>query len=519
MSRIWARINNRNFEVNGGNWTVQLDDADTFSFTVLLADVPDYLELKYQDVAIVYQGNVLVSGQITNHRLKRSTREQTIEVEFDCTGELARLEGEKAAAGAHYQNSAVLAILATILPTDWTLQQVNMQDALIETTIDLRNKEKLMQQMVAIFNGIPNLHYRYGGRSGSDYILQVGNFDTLSEEYVEGVNANAIITDYTSHEVLRDIYPYGYLSSDAVITLTDLYSNPLTQTLNASIAARITAHPDFTAFPVLPDGTEFFMRNSAVTIQRSTRRQYRLIKTRNNVLPTADQKAEAAYALWLSTVADLKRSTLYKKLKVEALLNNAPSIADRAKLSGVVQEPVIDPLSSKVDYIPVFEVNEDYRIVGFSTKFELGELNGLEGIFFDVTCTDNDSAEEIDPELAMYRRMEQVGDYDDKSTALVLSPPLLASKSHTNADASDCSGGVGPIAGKIFTVTAPTPPVDATSVVTSVAIIPSTAVLFSETPPASPGDPWIGCVSDVGGTAWPPAAGVTITVVVSFLYT
>lgn len=514
---IWARINNRNFEVLGGNWTATLDDADTFSFSLALVDVPDYRELRFQDAAIVYRGEVLVSGEIIDYRLKRSSREDAIEVEFDCTGELNRLEGIHAVSGSHYQNSAVLSILAAILPSNWTLQQVNLVDPLIETTIDLRKKEVLIQQVTAIFGNIPNLHFRYGGISGGDYVLQVGDFNSLTDSYVEGVNANAIIRDFTSHKLLRDIYPYGYLSSDEVISLTNLYSNPLTQTLNASIAARITAHPDYAAFPVLPDGSEFFVRNSNVSIQRSTRRQYRLVKTRNDTPPTDDEKAEAAYALWLSTVADLKRATIYDKFKVDALLNKPPSIADRAKLTGRVKEPVINSLSNEIEYVETFEVDDDYRIIGFSTRFELGELNGIEGIWYDVSCTDNDSAEEVDPELAVYRRLEQVADYDDLATSVILSPPILASKSHTNADATDCS--VGPVNGKVFSVPSPTPPVGATSVITSVAVVPSSVNILSETPPASPGDPWEGCVSGPAGASWPPAAGVTVTIIVSFFFT
>jgi hypothetical protein len=516
---IWAKINNREFQITGGEWSAQLDDADTFSFSVLLSDVPDYRDLRYASVGIIYKGEILVTGEIVNHSLKRSSREQAIEVDFDCVGELNRLDGIKSKSGAHYQNSAVLSILAAILPGNWAIQQVNMQDSLIETTTDLRNKQSLMQQLTAIFSGIPNLHFRYGGLDGSgDYILQVGDFNTLVAAYTEGVNVKQITTDYTSHEVLRDIYPYGYLSSDAVITLTDLYSDPLTQTLNASIAARMTAHPDYASFPVLPDGSEFFVRNSAISIQRSTRQQYRLVKTRNNVLPTANEKAQAAYALWLSTVADLKKKTLYQKYNVQdAILASAPSVGDRAFLSGTVHEPVYDVISSRIDYIPIFEVNGDYRIVGFQTKFKLGEINGQEGIIFDVTCTDNDNAEEIDPELAMYRRLEQVGDYDDQSTAVVLSAPKLASKTHTNTDASDCTSP-SLLAAKIFNVTSPAPPVGSVSVVTSVATIPSTAVIWSETPPTNPGDPWIGCVSAPAGAAWPPAAGVNVTVIVSFLF-
>lgn len=515
---IWARINNRDFRVFGGDWNAQLDDADTFSFNVLLADVPDYRDLRYQSAAILYQGAVLVSGEITDYRLKRSSREQPIQVEFECTGELARLEGIKAVTASHYQNSAVLSILASILPSDWTIQQVNMADPLIATTIDLRNKEKLMQQLVAIFGNIPNLHFRYGGLAGNgDYTLEIGDFNTLTEAYTEGVNAVQISRDYTSHEVLRDITPYGYLSGEQVVTLSDLYSNPMPQTINASIAAQFTGHPDFAAFPVIPDGSDFLVRNLAVSIDRSTRKQFRLMKTKNSTVPTADQKAQAAYALWLSAVNLLKQSTLYEKFSIEAVLGRPPSIADKARLSGVVHEPVFNG-NAIVEYVKTFEVDGDYRIVGFKTKFEIGELNGEEGIFFDVTCTDNDSAEEIDPELAIYRRLEQVGDFDDLAASVVLSPPLLASKTHTNADASDCVGPAA-IAAKTFTVLSPTPPVGSTGVITSVATIPSTAVIHSETPPTNPGDPWIGCVSAAGGAAWPPAAGQSVSVLISFLFT
>lgn len=514
---IWAKINNRDFRVFGGDWNVQLDDTDAFSFNVLLADVPDYHSLRYQSAAILYRGEVLVSGEIIDYRLKRSSREQPIQIEFECTGELARLEGIKAVTASHYQNSAVLSILATILPSDWAIQQVNMQDPLIATTIDLRNKERLMQQVVAIFGNIPNLHFRYGGLAGNgDYTLEIGDFNTLTEAYTEGVNAKQISRDFTSHEVLRDVIPYGYLSGDQVVTLSDLYSNPLTQTINASIAAQFTGHPDFADFPVIPDGSDFLVRNLAVSIARSTRKQFRLLKTKNQTIPNADQKAQAAYALWMSAVNLLKQSTLYEKFNVSAILGRPPSIADRAKLSGMVQEPVFGD-NAIIEYVKTFEVDGDYRIVGFKTKFELGELNGEEGIFFDVTCTDNDSAEVIDPELAIYRRLEQVGDFDDLAASVTLSPPLLSSQSHTNADASDCSGPAS-IAAKTFTVVAPSPPVGSTGVIASAATIPSTAIIYSETPPTNPGDPWVGCVSAANGAAWPPPANITITVIISFLY-
>lgn len=513
---IWAKINNRDFQVFGGDWNGKLDDADTFSFNLLLADVPDYQSLRYQSASLVYSGEVLVSGEIINYRLKRSSREAPIEVEFECTGELARLEGVRAVTASHYQDSAVLSILATILPSNWAVQQVNMPDPLISTTIDLRNKEKLMQQLVSVFDGVPNLHFRYGGLNGSgDYILEVGDFNTLIDAYTEGINAKSITRDFTSYEVLRDIVPYGFLSSDSVITLADLYSNPLTQIINASIAAKFTGHPDFATFPVIIDGDDFLVRNLAVSIDRSARQQARLVKTKNNIPASADDKAQAAFALWLSALAVLKRSTLYQKFKVQVLLGKAPSIADRAKLSGVVQEPIFSD-NAVVEYVPTFEVDADYRIVEFSTKLETGELNGYEGIWFDVICTDNDSAEEVDPELAIYRRLEQVGDFDDKAASVILSPPLLASQTHDSGDVSDCIG-TGPTDGKIFTVVAPTPPIGSVGVSTSAAVIPSTAVIFSETPPASPGDPWEGCISGVAGGDW-GSSPEPITIVISFFY-
>lgn len=515
---IWARIKGRDFRITGGDWKSRLDDADEFSFRVLARDVPDYQALLYQDAALIYNGALLVSGEIVASRFYRANREQPLQIEFDCTGELGRLEGVKAAAGAHYQNTAVTSILNTILPADWTLRLVNMVDPLLETTIDVRNKETLLPQIVAVIGGLPNLHFRYGGLdSNGEYVLEIGDFNTLTEHYVVGVNAQHIQRDYTSHGALSEILPYGYLSSDTIVTLTDLYSDPPTQTLHPAIAARITAHPDYANFAVVPDGVEFVVQNPAVSISRSTRRQYRLVKTKNDFPPTADERAEAAYALWLSTVADLKQSSLYEKFSAQVLLYKPPSIGDKAQLIGIVREPVIDPLSQVMEYIETFRLDAQHRIVSFNTKFELGEMEGQDGIWFEVDLTSNNEAEVIDPELEIYRRLEPVDNFDSPQASVILSPPLLASQTHDNGDASDCSGP-GSIAAKTFTVTSPTPPVGSISVVTSVAVVPSTAVIYSETPPANPGDDWVGCVSAPAGAAWPPAAGQDVTVIVSFLF-
>ena len=522
---IFARIDKIDYEIESGSIDYSLDSANTFSINILASEFTNWRNINGIDVEIFSNDTSLISGFV-DKQPQLSIKEGTpLIVNIKCLDELGRLTLERAKSTAHYQDQQVVGIindLLTSVAANWTVSIVNMVDPLIETTVDLRNKETLFSQISETIRSVPDLHMRYGGIDGvtGEYVIEIGNFGDVTERAIQHLNLFDLNLQFNTNQVLLTVESFGDLTSTTRINLNDALSD-----------VRTTAHPDYAQFPISQDPITlvWICTNTAISYGSNIRKSLNVVKTKNDIAPTAAEIAEAGYALWLKTVRIMKSSIETETYSGTFLSPNIPKIGDKMRVKSTVKEPVYDAFSGKiVEDIETFSVDDDFRIIDL--KHKLGEKYILQDVLsfnfeqnynaFDFSVTSNDEAELNDPELELYERLERFDAFDNVSGSIEVFPVQVTSLTYSSANPADCNaaGGVPPPSdGKDYTIASPVYPGWATNVTTWYTIDRG-AQVKTVTPPAVLGNSWTACIQDSGGV-WPPAVGAPITVKVYWLFT
>lgn len=516
-SQIIARIDGRDYNIIDGSLNLTIDQANSFEITLLANEFLNYRNARFKNIEIYEDGQLLVSGFIDKSAKLKMSDDKNIVISLKCLDELGRLTLVRAKNDAHYQDQQVLAIIADLfsVTTGWVTVLDNFIDPLIETTIDLRNKETLFAQIVEAIKSTPNVHLRYGGIDNSgNNILEIGYFGTVEYRAMQGVNLTDVTVDYPSNKVYLTVEAFGNISGDTKIDLQDALSD-----------ARTVAHPDYANFPISQDPITlaWIITNNTISQGANIRKSFNIVKTKNDSPPTPTEIAEAGYALWLKAVRFMQTATDYETYSGDMFLeqHEIPKVGDNLYLKSVVKEPVYDSFSGKIiSNITTFSVDDVFRIT--KLKYKFGEqievilddfkLSNKRVIGFDVTS--NDEAEEFDPEIELFERLERYDEYDDLASTLSLYPIQITTVTYGAADAADtdasCVSPPGVLDAKEYTHVSPSYPVWATNVTTWY-VIDSGANVVCEFPPAAVGDNWVGRVQDAG-FAWPPASNITVTV-------
>jgi hypothetical protein len=459
----------------------------------------------------------MTSG-LVDKRPKLSVNDKDkVVVSLKCIDELGRLTYERAKSDAHYQDQQIVGIindLFTSVAANWTFLPVNMVDPLIESTLDLRNKETLFSQISEAIRSVPNLHMRYGGIDSStgEYVLEIGDFGDLTEHAYQGSNLIDVKINFNTNKVFKTVESFGDLTPTNRINLSDALSD-----------ARTIAHADYAQFPISQDAITgaWICTNTAISFGNNIRKSLNIVKTKNDVTPTAAQIAEAGYALWLKTVRLMKSSVDYDAYSGSYISQNIPKVGDKIKIKANIKEDVYSSFTGKQTKVNVLSVDDDFKIT--KLKHDLGNSflsqDSLKYKFndsfnsFSFEATSNDEAEEFDPDLELYERLERFDNYDNTSGSIEVFPVQSTVVTFGNADAADCSGATG----KTYLHTSPSYPGWVTNVTTWYTVDQG-ARIVSLTEPVNPGDNWSACVKPSSGN-WPPAIGADITVTVFWLFT
>lgn len=507
---MFIRLQNRDIPILKASVRWKLDTIADVKVTVPLQAVPDIRTVRLEDFELYDRGQRIVAGFVNDRPSINVESNQVLTADLGCFDDLGRLTCYRASADAHYQDTAVTDILDDLLLMTggtWALGDTStMVDEAITTTIDLRKKEELFAQVMATIKAVPDLHVRYGGLVGGVRQLDIGNFNQWTEDFIQGNNLTSLRMKLSQQPAYRVIEAYGNRSALRRVTLLDALSD-----------ARTTTHPDYARFPITEDvatGT-WVVTDQNASAGCEVTKFFDLQKTRNDEPPTAAEVAETGYALWLKVVRFMKSNAEYESYSGEVLLPAPPQVGDRAYVHSHVSEPVVDGLSGEVTYIPLFEVNETFRITDVSLDFGNPQLQvdrltqGQRPMAtYGVEVSSNDESEELDPDLELYERLEQGDSFDQNDQTLGFTIPAPVQVTHDSGDAADCDYDLvtpGTQPGKTFTLTSPTPPAWANFVTVNYAIEPADTAYREDAYPATPGDDLVLCVE------WPPASPVTVT--------
>jgi hypothetical protein len=520
---LFARINNVDYDVDSAKVKFAYDEAGTFSVKILAKEI-DWQNLFGNDIELWENGTLIVSGFIDKRPQLTMGKYADVVVDLKCLDEIARFTMYRAKSTAHYQDQQVISILNDLITTagiNWTVTLVNMIDPFIETTVDLRNKESLFAQISETIRSVPDLHMRYGGVDSisGDYILEVGNFGELTEEAVQNFNLFDLKLKYSTNKIYKTCESFGDSTNTNRIDLFDALSD-----------ARTIAHPDYAQFPISQDVATgaWICTNTAVSFGYEVRKSFNVIKTKNDVVPTPAEVAEAGYALWLKTVRFLKKSASYEVYSGSLAVKTISQIGDKIRIKSTVLEPIFDSVTGTIiEHHETFSVNDTFRLTDVSYEFSKASLPSLLDnaiteeyhiITFEVTS--NDEVEIVDSDLELYERLERFDNYDNSTGSAEFYPVQTTSLTYGNADAADCNaaGGVPPPSdGKNYTMASPAYPGWVTNVTTWYTISENGRIK-QLTEPVAPGSSWVACVQDDTGV-WPPPIGQDITITVYWFFT
>lgn len=522
---MYIRFQNRDIRVISSKVSWQLNAATDFDISIPLQDLPDLRRARMRPIELYHRGALFLDGFITDSPAVEINSDSVLVAKLNGFGELGWLTRWRAKADSHYQNTAVLDIIEDLLLAtngEWELGDIStMVDPLIETTIDLREKEELFAQIVETAKATPDVHLRYGGKVNGVHRLDVGNFNQVTERLVQGSNLkDPLKRKRVTAPFYSVVEAYGnWAGTSEVLNLSHALSD-----------SRTAAHPDYVRYPILADGSTWVVADQEEIEGGEVTRFFNLAKTKNKGDPTAAEVSEAGYALWLKTVRFLKSHVEHDEYSGDVFLDHVPKVGDKTYIRSNVVEPIVDRVRREARYLPIFEIDDFYRITSVDFSFQSGVQNedplrkDLEHPtdLFSIEVTSNDEAENIDPELELYEKLEGGSQFD--TPGFSVPPPV--SVTHDAADPADCvfGGGGGPANAKTFTLVSPPKPSWANRVSVNWAADPADSLIYVVQAPAptNPGGNLILCVQD-GTGVWPPLADDDlirpITVTAQFVFT
>lgn len=406
---LYARINNVDYDIIDGNINFELDAISEFDVTIRLRDIK-YITLLYTPIEIYYDGNLLISGYVDKRPVVKVTDKNALTVNLNCVNELGRLACTKARRNRHYQNqtlSVILADLIAVVP-GWVLDTTTLTTGSETLTIDLRSKETLFAQITEVITSVPDTHFRYGGIDGSgNYIFEVGNFNDITTYANIGFNLIDIELQPQENRFYQIIEGYGGICDTGVIRLN-----------RAAVDARYLASPYLAQFPISNPAADnsWIVTNNAATslVDCSVRKSFSLIKTKNDVVPTAAELTDASYMLYLKCVRFLKESLPSNFYNLRITNGSIPNVGDRVQIFAKIEEDFYDDITGSLsDPIEIFTVNDDYRM----TRISLNLAEIVDAIYdnqsnsneyvLNITASENDELGFFDAELDVYEELEK----------------------------------------------------------------------------------------------------------------
>lgn len=512
---MYLRIDNLDLPVNSASikWT---QNAPADINVTLPAALVDWQNCRFKDIEIWKGGTQVISGFVFDSPSLSFDANRNVQVTLGCVDNIGRLMRERAKSNAFYQNSQITSIIQSLLAatSDWILGSTStMVDPLAVTTIDLRSKEHIWAQIVAVTEATPQLFLRYGGYNVGlgKHQLDIGNFNTETSRFIQGHNITSIQLQKSTEMPYTVVEAYGGKLSNRKVNLLDALSYPT-----------ILSHSDYATYPIQFDavrGTYIVRDLTPGKLGNQITKTFNSNKTKNDSLPTSAQIAEAGFGLWRNAVRFLQQSALYQIFTVSGNLSSVPQVSDRAWLQGSVTEPIYDPLIDNFTWHDTFSVANSFRVTRVELNFEKSSrrLDPLSETWEDVEeytvdISDNNYVEPLDDSVELYDKLEQTDSSDDIAAQLGILNQQFVVVTHTTAAPADLICNPGNWKEFIFSFVVPP---GAASIFYNILPIEAAGVTFKITQvPTVGGAPLKLCVQQAA--TWPGTTPVTIRVQYTF---
>lgn len=322
------------------------------------------LDLYLEDISVLQDGQELIRGIVRTPYIipeMQSSISAPLFTKIQCDTDLGRLQKEPSLL-VHFQNellsAALTQLLASATGSTWSLGDVStLADR--EVTIDLRDKETLWSQIVAITEANKTVTFvRYGGSSGGIHLLDVGYFRTRPHYNRVIVGDNVLEAprfQFPSQEPIKYFYPVSGKAPDEPVDL-DLALNITPALANASQDYQID------------EGVGRII-NNRITKGVAIRRVLDVAKTENDEPPTSDELNELALSLYNTAVQEMTASEDTTSVTVKAMMDTLPDIYDACWFEGQVVEDDYDLFTEQVTQISSFALAGWFRIVGIRADY------------------------------------------------------------------------------------------------------------------------------------------------------
>jgi hypothetical protein len=412
-----ATINNIDYEIIDGSINWELNAVSDFNITIIANEI-DYRNVLYETVDIYYAGELLISGFVDKRPTIQIGDSKILTVNLQCVDNMGLLTCRRSYRNSHFQNTSFLAAITTLILSypDWTLDTstLTVQQSGEMITIDLREKETLFSQITELVALIPGVHMRYGGFNGTDHVLEIGVFNTVNTYADRNFNLLNINLEPQEKRYYKVVESYSGITENKKIRLNRAFTD-----------ARYLASPYLAQYPISQDVSDgaWIVTNTLAPsgVTCSIRKSFKSIKTKNDAVPTAAQKNDVSYALYLKSVRFLKESEPADLYTLRMTDVNIPRVGDRVHIHANIEEPVFNSLFGSVTgYVTTFTVNEDFRMTRLSLNLKdinetLQDQLPVEREFvFDITASSNDELGFYDAELELFEKLEEASEYNEE---------------------------------------------------------------------------------------------------------
>jgi hypothetical protein len=492
--------------------SIEFKEAKIPTFKIKIQAYPfaDVNALLYQDIAILRDGQELVSGIVA--QLPRPEVHLGLGgfLSLQCDTQLGRLYTEMAY-GVQFQNVTVAVAIATLLAeaedSNWALNDTSTLDD-EEITLDVRSKETLWAQMEMIRKAAKTPYYlRYAGFSGGSHRLDIGSFGEEVRNIAATQGQNVIGEpkySQPSRDPLKEIRPIsGKVGTKPVALSEALVLEP-----------GLSSDPDYPLDPLRQS-----VVNNTLSSGRRVRRPFTEIKTENESLPSQTERSQAALALYYKARRELIASNPYIVVRLELALETMPVLYSKIYVDVIARQTVYDPYTQTETLYELLPIQGWFRIFGFSLRGDMkgsidekGQLRKMD--IYTLELSSGIQEESYSEFELMFNRLEK-HDLEDNTGVIIGTISRVPVTVQHSGVAANCNYS-GANTGKLFEFPLPQIPAGATGVTAEVREVSDATVDWDIAQDATLSLPLQLCVSGPAAAAWTSLHNVTITIWYSF---
>lgn len=501
MSNFYARIRGRDVPLANLKLTIKHNSIGDAQLVVPLAPLVNDNEsfeqainlLTLEDWAVYHNGRLLREGYIKDARFAEHNGVSGFAALF-CEDGLGRLRNTWRKPDAQYQNRSFLDALADLLLVQpgWIWNDTTTYPT-HDVTLNVRDRDTLWSQIIALVESNPENNIRYGGRTPDGlYMLDFGELNRQNNQVfaIQGVNLISAKSERRPFRKIKRLQPVG----------GDMDSGA-----GLELAGTETTDPDY---PIILDTvtSKYYINNNNLTAGIDLLENYPDIEPVAS--PSAGQLAQARQALYSRALRDMQNAENSEILTLDMVLPELPQISDAIYVNSVVDERITDAFTERVAFRPSRYINGFYRITQIEINAKDGispqtvqDMAGLQvsGLRMTIQCTNAQDIPQYKPEIALVKKA--IRRRKQKGPATVTPVGTYTQTVTHNLSFSDYEAVAG-FRGKLFVFADPAPPGAVYKRSRIISVTPSSVVWEYASYDSTPAGPVVLGVSAENGQDW-----------------